>query len=361
MQTSNTTDLIVDTQKEYEYQTTDQQIDADHNRGFVYALTSLVVFASIGIWIMQNSVNAYYEQTYHAESPLRILDDYIFWQKGAEIGVLFNEKRDESEQYIGSMNHNVVANFNQDYAYTVEHKKYLAEKARIEKIRLAKEAKEQERQSLIKGFTLTQEDEVFFAGDSMMQGVAPYVQKALLERFQIKTINLSKQSTGLSYPKFFDWPKTIKETIASNPHIKVMVIFLGPNDPWDMPNPQGGQYLRFESPEWEAVYRSRIADIIQTAQNHNVNVMWITPPNMKKPSLNEQMIYLNQIVADEVQKNKAFFIDSRPLLGDINNVYSDYLIKNGESIKMRSADGIHFSPEGQKIIANEVLQYLKVI
>ena len=361
MQISNTTDLVVDTQKESEYQTNEQQIESDHLYGFIYALTSLIFFAVIGIWIMQNSVNAYYEQTYHAESPLRILDDYVFWQKGLEIGVMFNEKHGESEQFIGSINQNVIENFNQNYAYTPEYKKYLAEKARLEKIRLAKEEKEQERQSLINGFTLGQEDEVFFAGDSMMQGVAPYVQKALLERFQIKTLNLSKQSTGLSYPKFFDWPKTIKETIASNPHIKVMVVFLGPNDPWDMPNPQGGQYLKFESPEWETVYRSRIADIIQTAQQHKVNVMWITPPNMKKPSLNQQMIYLNHVVADEVQKNKAFFIDSRPLLGDINNIYSDYLIKNGESIKMRSADGIHFSPEGQKVIANEVLQYLKVI
>ena len=361
MQTSNTADLVVDVQQEEKYQTPEQQISADHYRGMTYALISLVLCAVVGIWVMQNSVNAYYEQTYHAESPLRILDGMSIWQKGGEIGVQFYAQHDATKMVVGGFNQNIVDQFNQNYAYTPEHKAFLAEKLRLEKIKLAKEEAEKEKQSLINQFALTQNDQVFFAGDSMMQGVAPHVQKALLEKYQIKTVNLSKQSTGLSYPKFFDWPKTIQDTISSNPNIKVMVVFLGPNDPWDMPNPAGGQYLKFESPEWEDVYRSRIAGIIQMAQKHNVNVMWISPPNMKKPELNRQMVYLNQVVASEVQKNKAFSIDSRQIMGNTNNAYSDYLVKDGQQIKMRSADGIHFSGEGQKMIADVVLQYLKVI
>ena len=45
-----------------------------------------------------------------------------------------------------------------------------------------------------------------------------------------------------------------------------MVVFLGPNDPWDMPPEGGGRYLRFMSPEWEAQYRKRIQDILLTAR-----------------------------------------------------------------------------------------------
>ena len=68
-----------------------------------------------------------------------------------------------------------------------------------------------------------------------MQGVAPHVQKWLSETYGIKTINLSKQSTGLTYPGFFNWPQTIGNTLATNPQIKILVMFLGPNDPWDIP------------------------------------------------------------------------------------------------------------------------------
>jgi len=361
MQTSNTTDLVNSSSEDYEFHSKEELIQRDHHKGIIYSLSILLIFAGLGIWVMQNSVNAYYEQTYHQESPLHALDEYPLWKKGADLGLLFYAEHDQIKQHVDDYNQNIMDQFNHDYAYTEAFKAQLAEKARLEKIRLAKEAEEKAKNDLLNQFTLTQEDQVFFAGDSMMQGVAPYVQKSLLENHQIKTVNLSKQSTGLSYPRFFDWPKTIKETLESNAHIKILVIFLGPNDPWDMPSTKGGAYLKFKSPEWETLYRSRIANIIQTAQQHHVNVMWVTPPNMKKDSLNEQMVYLNQIVADEVQKNNAFAIDSRKVLGEINNVYSDYLVKDGQSIKMRSADGIHFSPDGQKTIANVILQYLRVI
>ena len=73
------------------------------------------------------------------------------------------------------------------------------------------------------------------------------------------------------------------------------------------------------------------------------------------------MVYLNQVISDEVKKHQAFFIDSRPLLGGKNDIYNEYLTKNGSSIKMRSADGIHFSTEGQKLIAQVIASHLKVI
>lgn len=68
-----------------------------------------------------------------------------------------------------------------------------------------------------------------------MQGVAPFVQKHLKQEYGVQSVNLSKQSTGLSYPNFFDWPKTIEQTLQKEPDIRVLVVFLGPNDPWDFP------------------------------------------------------------------------------------------------------------------------------
>jgi hypothetical protein len=37
-------------------------------------LVTLIFFAFLSIWIMQNSVNAYFQQTYHRESPLSKLE-----------------------------------------------------------------------------------------------------------------------------------------------------------------------------------------------------------------------------------------------------------------------------------------------
>ncbi|MBF7695368.1 SGNH/GDSL hydrolase family protein [Acinetobacter rathckeae] len=338
--------------------------DQIHYMNVCSVVLFLVTCAGTGLWLLQNSVNAYYEQTYHTESPLHVLDKYTLWKQGGQWGDVLYRERDSLVQHIAQQNQAVTDGFNQDYAYSPEYKAILAQKTRLETEQrqqlLVAQAQQKAQDDLTQKFTLKANDQVFFAGDSMMQGVAPYVQKALLEQFQIKTVNLSKQSTGLAYPKLFDWPKTIKDTIMANPQIKILVVFLGPNDPWDMPNPNGGHYLKYESPEWEAVYRSRIAEIIQTANQQHVNVMWITPPNMRKPTLNKQMIYLSHVVADEVQKHKALSLDSREILGSMNNIYSDYFQDNGQAVKVRSADGIHFSPDGQKRIAHTILHYLKV-
>lgn len=339
--------------------------DRTHGLAFLYSLLVFIVFAVIGIWLLQASLNAYYEQTYHRDSPLKPLDQFKLWRQGEVLGRIFYQTRDQLAQDVDMNNQQAIAYFNQHYAYTSEYNAKRAEEAALETKQqqhlLVEQAVADEHAYLAQQFYLKPQDQVFFAGDSMMQGVAPHVQKALLERFNIKTINLSKQSTGLAYPKLFDWPKTIKDTIVSNPHIKVLVVFLGPNDPWDMPNPKGGAYLKYESVEWENVYRDRIASIIQTANQHDVRVIWITPPNMKKSSLNKQMIYLTHVVADEVQKHQALSIDSREILGSMDNVYSDYFQDNGKAIKVRSADGIHFSSDGQKRIANALLHYLKVL
>lgn len=40
-----------------------------------------------------------------------------------------------------------------------------------------------------------------------MQGVAPHLANSLRKRYQIKTVNLSKQSTGLAYPGFSIGPR----------------------------------------------------------------------------------------------------------------------------------------------------------
>lgn len=325
----------------------------------------LLIFAILSLWIMQRSVNAYYLQTYHQPSPLVKIDDYVFWDKvwalGAEIGDFLYQQHDNLSANIQQFNDDIVQQFNQQYAFTPA---YLAEQerkrqAQLNQLRLEQEklAQEQRLQQQAQRLTLTSQDKIFFAGDSMMQGVAPHVQQ-YLQQYHIQSVNLSKQSTGLAYPSFFDWPKTIEQTLKQYPDIKILAIFLGPNDPWDMMSPSTKKMLRFASEEWKVEYQSRIAHILDLAKQHQVQVIWFTPPNMKQAKLNKQMIDLNEIIKEELKKHDVLMIDTRPLVGGKHDVYNDYLVKDGQSIKMRSADGIHFTPQGQKILAEVLQQHL---
>lgn len=333
----------------------------DHGSTISYLLFVLCLFAVLSIWIMQNSVNAYFLQTYHRESPIAPLSQYSLWAKGGDIGNALYAMHGQFTDQIVAYNQQIATNFNEHYAYTPEYKVQMAIKAELEAAKQAQLAEENRQKELANQYVLRTGDEIFFAGDSMMQGVAPHVQQYLQKNYNIKSVNLSKQSTGLAYPSFFDWPKTIEETLASNANIKILAVFLGPNDPWDMPDLQTKARLKFQTPEWEASYRARMASIIQSAHSRDVKVIWITPPNMKKQQLNEQMIYLNKVMQEELKAHHVLTLDARQLLGTSNDVYNDYLVKDGETIKMRSSDGIHFSVQGQKLIAEALQQQLTIL
>ena len=203
---------------------------------------------------------------------------------------------------------------------------------------------------------LTQNDKVFFAGDSLMQGVAPYVKKMLFKQYRIESIDLSKRSTGLSYPKAFDWPKTINDKLSEDPSIKLLVIFLGANDPWDFPVKGYATNVRFKSKLWEKQYRLRIASILEHVQKHSIQVLWLAPPCMRKKKLNDGMVYLNKLYQSELEKTQQHFLTTNELLGCSYEKFNSFVEKNKEKIRVRVDDGVHFTPSGQKILAKAIME-----
>lgn len=299
------------------------------------------------VWIMQSSINAYWQQTYHRVSPLVQLEDFALWKAGQQLG--------QQLKYSAAYSNNLI------YPLTVQANQYFNNCCLSDPLATLAPSKivATAPVSVVDPniVSLTMGDEVLFGGDSLMQGVAPLVQKKLLADYQINSVNLSKQSTGLSYSSFFDWPKTVEQTLAEHPNIRLVVMFLGPNDPWDVPDPEkkSATYLKFKSPEWEAIYRAKIKRIITAAQQHQAKLIWLGPPNMKKDKLNQQMIYLMAVIESEVRANRAIYVDTREMLGNKDDVYADFVINEAQQkTKVRTGDGIHFSGAGVKILAEQI-------
>ncbi|MDR2625735.1 MAG: DUF459 domain-containing protein, partial [Zoogloeaceae bacterium] len=210
------------------------------------------------------------------------------------------------------------------------------------------------------GAVLEKADSVLFVGDSLMQGVAPHVHLSLFKRYTIHGINLSKQSTGLAYPDFFNWPEQIRKTFQATPGIKLMIVFLGPNDPWDFPYLKGQPYLKFKSEDWENVYRARIREVIEIARENDARVFWLEVPCMRKRELDASMTYLNRLFAEEVKKSGELFLPTSALLGCAEGKFSSFMDADGKKKKSRIDDGVHFTIAGQKRIADEILSFIHI-
>lgn len=402
-------------------------------RHVLKVIYTLIVSGLLLVWVMQNSVNAYWTQTYHRQSPLVALSRFDSWQRGGDLhhdlkqwietprwqflsqvlplktsqsiqssqtkiqafiaqpieqqpiileSLLPDDTSTAQAQSVSTINHstkdltlNSSPLWHQKRASTAwqplsfEPKPSAIALAKQQKIRIPLLAqgsqpliqKTTKQSHTAKGIAINKQQMVFFAGDSLMQGVAPHVKHALRKKYGIKSIDLSKQSTGLAYSSFFDWQKTIEKTLKKHKKIGLLVIFLGPNDPWDMPNPKGGKYLRFKSSEWENIYRKKIQNIIKIAKQHNVQVLWLGVPDMRKKKLNTGVRYLNTLYRSEVEKAKATYLPTQFLLTRKTAGYSKYLsTENNQKIAVRTNDGIHFTRAGQKRIANRILSTITI-
>lgn len=386
------------------------------------AVSALLLIALASVWLLQDSINEYIQQTYHRASPLDALTDTPGWHSGSLTWKALNTLHDRARATIVANASSMTNAFNQRAVLTEnyhlqrrekvsqvavqqqvdpqtednphhQHERVaqvevqqqvhpqtedyprrpreraaqveLQQRVELQQVPVLKTLEEREEPEITARYlSLSPRDRVFMAGDSLMQGVAPHLQRELATRYGIASVNSSKQSTGLAYPGFFDWPATIAKTVQDDPGIRLVVVLLGPNDPWDMPDParRGGPFLKFKSDGWELVYRERVASIINNNTARGLSTLWVGAPGMRAARLDGQMLWLMDVIKDEVEKQDAVFLDSRSLLPGAGNSggFKESVDVEGKLVKMRSGDGIHFSTAGQKYLALRIMEILQL-
>jgi hypothetical protein len=160
---------------------------------------------------------------------------------------------------------------------------------------------------------------ILFAGDSMMQGIAPLAIAELRKKYPSGLfVDLSQQSTGLSVNRYFDWPAKIQEESLKH-GFNIVVIFLGPNDPWDIY--EGRVKYVFPSEAWREKYRSRIREIMEFSLLHKIHIIWIGLPNMGQERIKQGALIQNTLF----YKNLSFNIQNNK---HVYNSSSASIIKN---------------------------------
>ncbi|MCU7239465.1 DUF459 domain-containing protein [Pseudomonas peradeniyensis] len=354
--------------------------------GAARGLYAIVVTTALLFWLNQDSIKLYCQQKYHQSCEIPMLGQMPAWRMGAQLTAMLEAQRDDLlKQLLPAAQLAegpavevlpaplpVVTVDLETPAAVAKPLPPVSTPAHVQPtpaplhapapVVVAQPAPPAPAPALLQPGTvasLAAGDEVFLVGDSLMQGVAPHLANSLRKRYQIRTVNLSKQSTGLAYPGFFNWPKTVADTLDHEPNVRLMVVFLGPNDPWDMPQGKGKPFLRFKSPEWELAYRARIDSILEQARAHNVQVIWVGPPNMEKARLSTAMGYLSGLYQEQTALFGQHYVSANPILGYADANFS-YTVQTpqGKRVKVRVDDGIHFTITGQKMIAEQVLSLI---
>lgn len=201
-------------------------------------------------------------------------------------------------------------------------------------------------------------DKVLLVGDSMMQGLGPHIVSSLSRNNAVQTVDLSRHSTGLAYPHYFDWPNTILQKLQSE-KFALMMIFIGANDTWDIVI--DGKYTSFGNPKWIEVYSERVEKIILTAKAYNVRVLWLGAPPMGREKMVDRIPTLNSIFIKAAEKypGVARYVDTGPTLTSDGKTFSKFIeLPERGKVMVRTDDGVHFTVNGQRLLAQLALSQL---
>lgn len=231
-------------------------------------------------------------------------------------------------------------------------------------------------------------------GDSLAQTLADGLDDALADRADVAVMHKVKPASGLVGTDGTDWPKAVDDLLAGRegaseeknadparaaadkanadkkvdnakdadkpkpPRIDVAVIMIGTNDRQAIR--RDGKTLPFGSPEWEAAYTKRVTAIDDAFRAHGIPLVWVGLPIARDDGFADAMASLNDITREAAAKSGATYVDTWDAFSDDNGDFSSFGPDvNGQTVRLRSSDGVHFTRAGARKLAHFVETHVR--
>jgi len=195
-------------------------------------------------------------------------------------------------------------------------------------------------------------------GDSLGQLLAQGLQEAYADRPEITIVRKAKGDTGLVAEDFYDWPKAVRELLASNEKISMAVMMIGSNDRQQIRDANGRHELL--SDKWKEVYGNRVEEIARAFKEKKIPLVWVGLPISKSERLASDYSEINELVRERAAKQDATFVDVWEAFGDSRGLYNAFGPDvNGVIVKLRAMDGVHFTKPGARKLAHFVESEVK--
>jgi hypothetical protein len=163
-------------------------------------------------------------------------------------------------------------------------------------------------------------------------------------------------ATGISNSGLVDWAQ-LSTTQAANDDPDAVVLFIGANEGYPMPGPNGAQ-VSCCGPEWEAIFRSRVGQMMDNyLRGGTERVYWLTIPTQRDPARKPIADAVNLAIERAAAERGAAVrvVDLRPTFTP-GDSYRDSIEIDGNQTIVRESDGIHLNEEGSSLAAELVLQ-----
>lgn len=146
-------------------------------------------------------------------------------------------------------------------------------------------------------------------------------------------------------------PNAVRAVLDGGQKINLAIVMLGMNDRQALKD--GDNTVDFLSDRWKELYRQRVDAVVRAFRERAVPVVWIGLPPVKNSKTSEDVVALNEIFRESVQRLGGSYVDIWPGFVDEENRYiSTGPDVDGEPAKLRAGDGVSFTKAGARKIAH---------
>ena len=189
-------------------------------------------------------------------------------------------------------------------------------------------------------------------GDSLAQWLTTGLTEAYPAGQGVTVVGKARESTGLVRDDFYDWPKALRE-LVNGTHLDALVVMIGSNDRQPLRGAAGPEEPL--SAGWETLYGKRIDALIEIAREKKISVLWVGMPIMKSERYSQDIGAINALDRTRAEASGAKFIDVFDAFADEKGQYSAFGPDvDGQIVKLRTGDGIHFTTFGARKLAHFV-------
>ena len=184
--------------------------------------------------------------------------------------------------------------------------------------------------------------------------LASYARQGLDAHFSddqdVAVVSKVRSDTNLVRTDPADWPNVIKTTLDSGQKTSIAVVMLGTNDRQSIRD--GEESVEPLSDRWKELYRQRVDAITGVLKERKVPFVWIGLPPMKNSKISDDLVAMNEIYKESVQRNGGVYVDIWPGFVDEENRYTDTGPDvDGDPTKLRTNEGVFFTRAGARKVA----------
>jgi len=191
---------------------------------------------------------------------------------------------------------------------------------------------------------------LWIGGDSLAGSLGPSLGKLTGDTGVVQPVYLSKVSSGLSSPDFWDWPeKAGEEVFKVDPEVVAFII--GAND---------SGVVQEDTAKWRPQYEQAVEQMMTLLSGDNRTVYWVGAP-IFNDRRSEKLGEVNQVFKDVATRHpQVVYVDAYALFSTSDGRYTPFIeAKDGGTIRARADDGVHFTPEGGDHLARAIVAQLE--